>query len=112
MRRIRPRVRGCPARRGTRGCRRGCERPRCGRGAAAATERNRSARTSPRAGGTPGREYEMTETAAPLNDRPALAVTVGDPVGIGPEIVVRTLHEVGTTAPARGVVVADPAVLS
>ncbi|GAB3452720.1 4-hydroxythreonine-4-phosphate dehydrogenase PdxA [Streptomonospora sediminis] len=53
----------------------------------------------------------MSETAAPLNGRPALAVTVGDPVGIGPEITVRTLSEVGTTASARGVVVAEAAVL-
>ncbi|MUL43573.1 4-hydroxythreonine-4-phosphate dehydrogenase PdxA [Streptomonospora sp. PA3] len=53
----------------------------------------------------------MPETNSPRSDRPALAVTVGDPVGIGPEITVRTLSEVGTTASARGVVVADPAVL-
>ncbi|NKY99581.1 4-hydroxythreonine-4-phosphate dehydrogenase PdxA [Nocardiopsis alborubida] len=46
-----------------------------------------------------------------MTERPTLAVTVGDPVGIGPEITVRTLAEVGATAPARGVVVADPAVL-
>ncbi|WP_159945401.1 MULTISPECIES: 4-hydroxythreonine-4-phosphate dehydrogenase PdxA [unclassified Nocardiopsis] len=43
--------------------------------------------------------------------RPTLALTVGDPVGIGPEITVRTLAELGDRAPARGVVVADPAVL-
>ncbi|RCV58174.1 4-hydroxythreonine-4-phosphate dehydrogenase PdxA [Marinitenerispora sediminis] len=46
-----------------------------------------------------------------MTERPILAVTVGDPVGIGPEITVRTLADVGTGAPARGVVVADPAVL-
>ncbi|MFC4563356.1 4-hydroxythreonine-4-phosphate dehydrogenase PdxA [Nocardiopsis mangrovi] len=46
-----------------------------------------------------------------MTERPTLAVTVGDPVGIGPEITVRTLAEVGAGAPARGVVVADPAVL-
>ncbi|MFE3459502.1 4-hydroxythreonine-4-phosphate dehydrogenase PdxA [Nocardiopsis aegyptia] len=46
-----------------------------------------------------------------MTERPILAVTVGDPVGIGPEITVRTLAEVAATAPARGVVVADPAVL-
>jgi 4-phospho-D-threonate 3-dehydrogenase / 4-phospho-D-erythronate 3-dehydrogenase len=44
--------------------------------------------------------------------RPTLALTVGDPVGIGPEITVRTLVEAGTHAPARGVVVADPVVLN
>ncbi|GAA4953819.1 4-hydroxythreonine-4-phosphate dehydrogenase PdxA [Streptomonospora halophila] len=53
----------------------------------------------------------MSETAHTATGRPALAVTVGDPVGIGPEITVRTLSEVGGTASARGVVVADPAVL-
>ena len=46
-----------------------------------------------------------------MTQRPALAVTVGDPVGIGPEITVRALTEVGAGASARGVVVADPAVL-
>ncbi|GAB3499431.1 4-hydroxythreonine-4-phosphate dehydrogenase PdxA [Nocardiopsis coralliicola] len=46
-----------------------------------------------------------------MSERPILAVTVGDPVGIGPEITVRTLASVGTGASARGVVVADPAVL-
>ncbi|GAB3210453.1 4-hydroxythreonine-4-phosphate dehydrogenase PdxA [Marinactinospora thermotolerans] len=46
-----------------------------------------------------------------MTERPTLAVTVGDPVGIGPEITVRTLAEVGASASARGVVVADPAVL-
>jgi 4-hydroxythreonine-4-phosphate dehydrogenase len=46
-----------------------------------------------------------------MTERPTLAVTVGDPVGIGPEITVRTLAGIGDAAPARGVVVADPAVL-
>ncbi len=46
-----------------------------------------------------------------MNERLTLAVTVGDPVGIGPEITVRTLAELGTGAPARGVVVADPVAL-
>ncbi|KOX15497.1 4-hydroxythreonine-4-phosphate dehydrogenase PdxA [Nocardiopsis sp. NRRL B-16309] len=46
-----------------------------------------------------------------MTERPILAITVGDPVGIGPEITVRTLAEVAATAPARGVVVADPGVL-
>ncbi|MGW5877564.1 4-hydroxythreonine-4-phosphate dehydrogenase PdxA [Nocardiopsis terrae] len=46
-----------------------------------------------------------------MSERPILAVTVGDPVGIGPEITVRALAEVGTGAAARGVVVADPSVL-
>ncbi|MFD6952655.1 4-hydroxythreonine-4-phosphate dehydrogenase [Nocardiopsis sp. TSRI0078] len=46
-----------------------------------------------------------------MTERPILAITVGDPVGIGPEITVRTLAEAAAGAPARGVVVADPAVL-
>ncbi|SIO88712.1 4-hydroxythreonine-4-phosphate dehydrogenase PdxA [Nocardiopsis sp. JB363] len=46
-----------------------------------------------------------------MSERPLLAISVGDPVGIGPEITVRTLAELGGSAPARGVVVADPAVL-
>lgn len=47
-----------------------------------------------------------------MTERPILAVTVGDPVGIGPEITVRTLAEAGAGASARGVVVADPSVLA
>ncbi|MBB4932631.1 4-hydroxythreonine-4-phosphate dehydrogenase [Lipingzhangella halophila] len=46
-----------------------------------------------------------------MTQRPTLALTVGDPVGIGPEITVRTLVDTGESAPARGVAVADPAVL-
>ncbi|WP_046468424.1 4-hydroxythreonine-4-phosphate dehydrogenase PdxA [Allosalinactinospora lopnorensis] len=46
-----------------------------------------------------------------MTQRPTLALTVGDPVGIGPEITVRTLADAGGSAPARGVAVADPAVL-
>lgn len=46
-----------------------------------------------------------------MTERPILAITVGDPVGIGPEITVRTLVDAGIAAPARGLVVADPAAL-
>ena len=50
-------------------------------------------------------------SAAP-NDKemPVLAVTVGDPAGIGPEIVARTLAD--PPAAARGVAVGDAAALS
>ncbi len=46
-----------------------------------------------------------------MSERPVLAVTVGDPAGIGPEITVRTLAEIGEQAPARGIAVGDPVVL-
>ncbi|PRX95699.1 4-hydroxythreonine-4-phosphate dehydrogenase PdxA [Allonocardiopsis opalescens] len=46
-----------------------------------------------------------------MSERPILAVTVGDPVGIGPEITVRTLAEAAPGDPARGVAVGDPGVL-
>jgi 4-phospho-D-threonate 3-dehydrogenase / 4-phospho-D-erythronate 3-dehydrogenase len=42
---------------------------------------------------------------------PILAVTMGDPVGIGPEIVARTFATAAGGVPARGLVVGDPAVL-
>jgi 4-phospho-D-threonate 3-dehydrogenase / 4-phospho-D-erythronate 3-dehydrogenase len=42
---------------------------------------------------------------------PILAVTMGDPVGIGPEIVARTFATAAGGVPASGLVVGDPAVL-
>lgn len=45
-----------------------------------------------------------------MND-PVLALTLGDPVGIGPEIVARTLAEVGGISGHRGVAVGDAAAL-
>ena len=49
----------------------------------------------------------------PVNDSrlPVLAVTLGDPAGIGPEIVARTLAEPETAARAHGVAVGDASVL-
>ncbi|TCP45814.1 4-hydroxythreonine-4-phosphate dehydrogenase [Tamaricihabitans halophyticus] len=44
-------------------------------------------------------------------ERPILAVTVGDPVGIGPEITARTLAEPWATEQARPLAVGDAAVL-
>ncbi|SFP03754.1 4-hydroxythreonine-4-phosphate dehydrogenase [Amycolatopsis arida] len=43
--------------------------------------------------------------------RPILAVTLGDPVGIGPEITARTLAEPAATEQARPLAVGDAAVL-
>jgi 4-phospho-D-threonate 3-dehydrogenase / 4-phospho-D-erythronate 3-dehydrogenase len=43
--------------------------------------------------------------------RPLLAVTLGDPAGIGPEIVASTLADPQSTALARGLAVGDAAVL-
>jgi 4-phospho-D-threonate 3-dehydrogenase / 4-phospho-D-erythronate 3-dehydrogenase len=43
--------------------------------------------------------------------RPLLAVTLGDPAGIGPEIVARTLADPKSTESARGLAVGDAAVL-
>jgi 4-hydroxythreonine-4-phosphate dehydrogenase len=43
--------------------------------------------------------------------KPLLAVTLGDPVGIGPEIVVRTLADPHSATIARGLAVGDAAVL-
>jgi 4-hydroxythreonine-4-phosphate dehydrogenase len=40
-----------------------------------------------------------------------LAVTLGDPAGIGPEIVARTLADAASTAMARGLAVGDAAIL-
>ncbi len=45
-----------------------------------------------------------------MDNNPVLAVTMGDPVGIGPEIVARTFAAV-QEIPARGLVVGDPSVL-
>jgi 4-phospho-D-threonate 3-dehydrogenase / 4-phospho-D-erythronate 3-dehydrogenase len=45
------------------------------------------------------------------DDTPILAVTMGDPVGIGPEIVARTFANASGDVPAQGLVVGDPRVL-
>lgn len=46
-----------------------------------------------------------------MNTEPILAVTMGDPVGIGPEIVARTFATAAAQVPARGLVVGDPSAL-
>ncbi len=46
-----------------------------------------------------------------MNTDPILAVTMGDPVGIGPEITARTFATAAPDVAARGLVVGDPAVL-
>ncbi len=43
--------------------------------------------------------------------RPILAITMGDPAGIGPEVVVKTLAHPEVYAQARPVVVGDRATL-
>ncbi|WP_040162029.1 4-hydroxythreonine-4-phosphate dehydrogenase PdxA [Mobilicoccus massiliensis] len=43
--------------------------------------------------------------------RPVLALTVGDPLGIGPEITARTLAEFADDPPAHGIAVGDAAVM-
>jgi 4-phospho-D-threonate 3-dehydrogenase / 4-phospho-D-erythronate 3-dehydrogenase len=47
-----------------------------------------------------------------VSSDPILAVTMGDPVGIGPEIVARTFATVAADVPARGLVVGDPSALA
>ena len=46
-----------------------------------------------------------------MNADPILAVTMGDPAGIGPEIVAQTFARAAGDVPARGLVVGDPRVL-
>jgi len=45
------------------------------------------------------------------NNRPTIGITVGDPAGIGPEIVVKTLFETGTYDIVKPLVYTDRAVL-
>lgn len=45
------------------------------------------------------------------SNTPVLAVTVGDPVGIGPEITAAVLHEFSTDSSQHGIAVADLAVM-
>ena len=44
-------------------------------------------------------------------DRPTLYITMGDPAGVGPEIVCKALHRLGRQAPARLVTVGTRSVL-
>ena len=44
-------------------------------------------------------------------DAPLIAVTMGDPAGIGPEIIARTFAEEGFRNDGRAFVVGDPAML-
>jgi 4-hydroxythreonine-4-phosphate dehydrogenase len=45
------------------------------------------------------------------NDRPILAITMGDPAGIGPEIAVRALAEIGSYHICRPLLVGDASVM-
>jgi 4-hydroxythreonine-4-phosphate dehydrogenase len=54
----------------------------------------------------------MTTAATPSGDgRPTLALTVGDPAGIGPEIAARTAADVEVTSRARVLLVGDAPVV-
>ena len=46
-----------------------------------------------------------------MSNRPVVAVTIGDPAGIGPEIVVRALAEGAVRAAAAAVIIGDKGVL-
>jgi 4-hydroxythreonine-4-phosphate dehydrogenase len=54
---------------------------------------------------------ERAERQAALDPRPLIALTMGDPAGIGPEIVAATLADGTVTARCRPIVVGDPEVL-
>lgn len=53
----------------------------------------------------------MTHTNAVRTDRPLVAVTVGDPAGIGPEIVLKALRHTAIYDQVRPLVFADQAIL-
>ena len=50
-------------------------------------------------------------TIAFINMKPILAITMGDPAGIGPEITVRALNRKETYEKCRPVVTGDAAIL-
>ena len=54
---------------------------------------------------------ERAERQATPDPRPLIALTMGDPAGIGPEIVAATLADSAATARCRPIVIADPEVL-
>jgi 4-hydroxythreonine-4-phosphate dehydrogenase len=54
---------------------------------------------------------ELYETERPMHQSPLLAVTMGDPAGIGPEIIVKAAASDVVRAHARLLVVGDPATL-
>ena len=53
----------------------------------------------------------MTTESTTESSRPVLAITLGDPVGIGPEITAQVLAEPAATRTARPLAVGDPASL-
>lgn len=54
----------------------------------------------------------VTMSGAPRDSRPILALTLGDPTGIGPEIAVAAVHDPGAQALARIVIIGDRAALA
>ena len=47
-----------------------------------------------------------------MSDLPLIGITMGDPAGIGPEIIVRALEEGDVYRYCRPLVLGDPAILS
>jgi 4-hydroxythreonine-4-phosphate dehydrogenase len=47
----------------------------------------------------------------PLDNRPAIALTMGDPAGVGPEIMLKALADPEVAPLARWIVAGDAAVL-
>ena len=47
-----------------------------------------------------------------MDERPAIGITLGDPSGIGPEIILKALSEAGIYGVCRPVIIGDPGVLS
>lgn len=46
-----------------------------------------------------------------MNNRPLLAITLGDPAGIGPEVIVKALHQPAVYAQCRPLVIGDQRIL-
>src|SRR5205823_5710921 len=61
---------------------------------------------------TPARFCSLARTGGPPMTLPLLALTLGDPAGIGPEIVVRSMADPEVRAAGRCLAVGDPAAVS
>src|SRR5687768_5916638 len=49
----------------------------------------------------------MSTIEAPLNSLPKIGITIGDPAGIGPEIVLKSLSDKNLTTRCRPLVIGD-----
>ncbi|MDY6904302.1 MAG: 4-hydroxythreonine-4-phosphate dehydrogenase PdxA [Thermodesulfobacteriota bacterium] len=47
-----------------------------------------------------------------MDQKPVIGITMGDPVGVGPEIILKTLNDTAVYEICRPLVIGDPAVLS